>query len=318
MTPEPQTPGRDAPSAGPPPELSVVVVHYRVPEILLEALARLERAAPAAEKILVDNEPDTALFARARAAAPGLVTLAAGNHSYADAANVGIKRARGRFVALMNPDVYLEPDTLARLMAALLASPSAGVVAPVARTPRGRRQDHGPLFHQNYLRLGLRQGGSVRAAWVPGYLYLLRRTALEAVGGLDASLRFFNEDLDFCRRLRAAGYHARLVDAPVLHLGGSSTPEADAFLIEGLRGGYQLSRRYLPRPLRRAHRLGLLLWAKVAAVAGAPNRREAYRAVARMARLGAFDDPPFGPSLADHDAATTRVLDARNGTRAAC
>ncbi|HKI59188.1 MAG TPA: glycosyltransferase family 2 protein [Trueperaceae bacterium] len=317
MTSRDQATERGAQDRAPRPELSVVVVHYRVPDILLEALRRLARAAPHAEKILVDNDPEPTLLARARDVAPGLVTLGADNHSYAHAANVGVKRARGRFVALMNPDVYLEPDTLPRLLAALRAHPSAGVAAPVARTPRGRRQDHGPLFHPNYLRLGLRPGGSVRAAWVPGYLHLLRREALDAVGGMDASLRFYNEDMDVCRRLRAAGYHARLVDAPVLHLGGSSTPPAGAFLVEGVRGGYQLSRRYLPPPLRRAHRLGLLAWATAAAAAaGEPRRRDAYREIARMARTGAFDDSPFGATLADHAATMARVPDAPGGSGA--
>jgi len=283
------------------PELSVVVVHYRVPDILMEALRRLARAAPHAEVVLVDTDADPAVFARARAVLPELVTVAAPNHSYAHAANLGLKHTRGRFLALMNPDLYLEPDTLPRLLAALRAHPSAGVVAPVARTPRGRRQDHGPLYHPNYLRLALRPGGSVRVAWVPGYLHVLRREALDAVGGMDASLRFYNEDIDFCRRLRAAGFHARLVDAPVLHLGGSSTPAAGAFLVEGVRGGYQLSRRYLPPALRRAHRAGLLAWAGVAAAMAPGERRDAYRTVAAMARGGGFDDPPFGATLADVD-----------------
>lgn len=290
----------------------MVLVHYRVPEILLEALGRLARAAPGAEVVLVDTDPDPALFARARAVVPGLIAVGAPNHSYAHAANVGLKRARGHFVALMNPDVYVERDTLPRLLAALRDHPSAGVAAPLARTPGGRRQDHGPLYHANYVRLGARPGGSVRVPWVPGYLHLLRREALDAVGGMDASLRFYNEDIDFCRRLRGAGYHARLVDVPVVHLGGSSTPSTGAFLVEGVRGGYQLSRRYLPPPLRRAHRLALLAWASVAAASSADGeRRDAYRAVAAMAFRNRFDEAPFGATLTDPPTALQRVPDAR-------
>lgn len=314
MAPDAQEPGAAAGGSGPPPELSVVVVHHRVPDVLLAALTRLTRGAPDAEVVLVDTDPDPALVLRARRVLPALVALAAPNHSYAFAANVGIKRARGRFVALMNPDVYLETDTLPRLLAVLRGHPTAGVAAPVARTPAGRRQDHGPLFHPNYLRLALAPGGSVRVAWVPGYLHLVRREALSAAGGLDASLRFYNEDADFCRRLRRAGFHARLVDAPVLHLGGSSTPASPAFLVEGLRGGYQLSRRYLPRPLRRAHRRALLAWARLAAAwASGPDRRDAYRAVAAMARSGRFDEPPFGATLTDPPHPPSFVPDEHQG-----
>jgi len=292
----PRTPERDAG----PVELSVVVVHYRVPDLLLRALRHLGRAVPGAEVILVDTDPDREVLRRAREAHPGLRTLAAVNHSYAAAANAGLKLARGRFLAPMNPDVFVEPDTFERLLAALDARPRAGVAAPLARTPRGRRQDHGPLYHPHYLRLALRPGGSVRVPWVPGLLHVLRREALMAVGGYDASLRFYNEDMDLCRRLRAAGYHALLVDAPVLHLSGSSTPSSGAFLVEGVRGGYQLSRRYLPPPLRRLHRQALRLGgAAAAAVASLPERRRAFQAIAAMARDGTFDEPPFGDTLAE-------------------
>ena len=314
MTSRDQATERGAQDRAPRPELSVVVVHYRVPDILLEALRRLARAAPHAEKILVDNDPEPTLLARARDVAPGLVTLGADNHSYAHAVNVGLERAAGAFVAHMNADVFVEPDTFAHLVGALEHDPGAGVAAPLARTPQGRRQDHGLLYHPHYLRLELRPGRSVRVPWLTGCLQVVRRSVLERIGGLDASLRFYNEDLEFCLRARAAGFGCRLVDTPVLHLGGSSTPADGAFLVEGVRGGYQLSRRYLPRPARLAHRAGLMAWGALgSALARKPERRRALARVAAMARSGSFDDAPFGSSLADPPAGAPADTNAGPG-----
>ncbi|MEJ2667396.1 MAG: glycosyltransferase family 2 protein, partial [Deinococcales bacterium] len=245
--------------------VSVVIVHHRVPEVLAEALERLRRHAPRAEIVLVDTAPDEAVVARASAALPHLTIVRAPNHSYAYAVDLGLKRARRRLALLMNADVYLQAGVVERLVAALEAHPRAAAAAPLARTVAGRREDHGPLYHVHYLRLALKPGGSVRVPWLPGSLMLVRRAALAQVGGLDASLRFYNEDVDLCLRLRAAGHDCRLVDVPVLHLGGASTPTSPDFLVEGVRGAYQLSRRYLPVPLRRAHRIMLIAWGTAAA-----------------------------------------------------
>ncbi len=281
-------------------ELTVVVVHHRTPEALATCLARLTASTQPVRIVVVDTAPDEAVLAPLRARHPDVLTLAAPNHSYAHAVNVGLAHADGAFAAHMNADVFVEPGTFARLLGALRGDPDAGVAAPLARTPQGRRQDHGLLYHRHYLRLGLRPGGSVRVPWLTGCLQIVRRTVLERVGGLDASLRFYNEDLEFCLRARAAGFACLLVDTPVLHLGGASTPPDGAFLVEGVRGGYQLSRRYLPRPARLAHRAGLALWGTLgSAFARAPQRRAALARIAAMARAGRFDDAPFGATLAE-------------------
>jgi len=280
--------------------LTVVVVHHRTPEALATCLERLAGCRPPVRPVVVDTSPDDAAAGSLRARHPDVLAMSAPNHSYAHAVNVGLKHADGTFAAHMNADVFVEPDTFERLLGALRHDPDAGVAAPLARTPRGRRQDHGLLYHRHYLRLGLRPGGSVRVPWLTGCLQVVRRSALERVGGLDASLRFYNEDLEFCLRARAAGFACRLVDTPVLHLGGASTPADGAFLVEGVRGGYQLSRRYLPRPVRLAHRAGLAVWGALeGTLARSPQRRGALRRIAAMARTGRFDDAPFGDTLAD-------------------
>jgi GT2 family glycosyltransferase len=56
---------------------------------------------------------------------------------------------------------------------------------------------------------------------------LLRRSAVEAIGGLDDGFFMYCEDIDLCRRLRNAGYEIRFVpEAVVTHEGGASAPRA--------------------------------------------------------------------------------------------
>jgi GT2 family glycosyltransferase len=56
--------------------------------------------------------------------------------------------------------------------------------------------------------------GPTEVASLAATAVLVRRTAFEAVGGFDESYFLYGEDLDLCRRLRAAGW--RLVALPVV------------------------------------------------------------------------------------------------------
>lgn len=121
-----------------------------------------------------------------------------------------------------------------------------------------------------------------------------------AVGGLDPTFRFYNEDIEWGWRMRRAGWSCRLVATPVVHLGGSATPPGrDAFLVEGLRGGYVLSRRTQPKGYRALHRRAVMLWAALMERFGPSETKRAYRTVRRMLVTGRVDESPFGSTLAD-------------------
>ena len=240
---------------------------------------------------------------------PRLRWLAVPNHSYAFAVNAALKAAGAPLVAIMNADVLIGPRTFADLAAAF-ADPSVALAGPLARTPTGRLQDQGLLYRRHHLRLRRRVGARAAPdasppAWVPvpwlsGCLLVVRRSAVQRVGGMDPRLRFYNEDLEWGHRVRAAGMRCALVASEVVHLGGDATPSDVRFLIEGLRGGLQLTRRHAPPWLRWAHRQGL---GAVAVAAGAWARDHAARArwreVRRRWAAGAFDDSPFGTTLDD-------------------
>lgn len=276
--------------------LSICVIHYRTPELLRECLARLTRYAPGATLIVVDNASPEPVAPWLGQAFPGVQLVHGRNHSLADAVNLGLQQTTTPFVAHMNADVLIEAATFPTLLATL-AAPEVGMVGPRCLTPTGRPQWQGPLYTWHYARLAW-YGGSVSVPWLSGALQVIRRDVLVKVGGMDTSFRFYNEDVEWCWRLRQAGYQCRLVDTPVVHVGGSATPDDPAFLIEGYRGGYLLSQRTRPSWYRTVHRWAVLAEATVRQRwSRSPARREAYRAIAWMFRTEQFDKSPFGPSL---------------------
>ena len=274
-------------------ELSILVIHYCTPDLLQACLARLESSAPSARIIVVDSSPQEEVpdF--------GVETLRVPNHSFAHALNCGLKRADTPLVAHLNADVFVEDETFPKLLKAV-QEPGVGMVGPQARTRDGLLQNQGVPYRRHYARLGRRKQDSVSVPWLSGCLQLVRAEAVAAVGGMDASLRFYNEDVEWCFRFRRAGWACRLVKTDVLHLGSSSTPKDPRFIVEGFRGGYKLSQRYHGPVYGHLHRAAVRLmsgWDK--RFSRDPVQRQAAEQVGEMFRRGEFDESPFGETLSE-------------------
>lgn len=286
-------------------DLGIAVITYRTPEIALDCLRRLRDAAPEATIVLVDTHPTDDFQQRLADQQPAVRYLAAPNHSYARSVNMGLAALPNRHLILMNADVLVQSDTIERLLEVLERQPNGGVVGPLALTPDGGPQPLGLPYLRFYrqLKRAKRAAPATRVAavpvsWLSGCMQLLSRDAWLASGGYDEAFRFFNEDMDFCLRLTKAGYACQLADAPVVHLGGASTPDHPAFHVEGRRGGVLLARRHHGWPYRAAQLAFLWLEALVgAAVARPALRRAGHRRMLRLLWSGQWGDSPFGRTL---------------------
>jgi N-acetylglucosaminyl-diphospho-decaprenol L-rhamnosyltransferase len=284
--------------------LEIVVIHHRTPTLLAQGLERLATVAPELAVLVVDTAFDTSLPRQLEGVHPKLRWQPTVNHSYAHAVNTGLKATRSPLVALMNADVLIGPATLGDLSSAF-DDPTVALAGPLARTPQGTLQDLGVPYRRHAARLrwlGGEPGHGVAAAvtvpWLSGCLLMVRRSAALDVGGMDGGLRFANEDVEWAGRFRAAGYRCRLVATEVVHVGGASTPADVRFLLEGLRGGYALTRRTQPRELRAAHRWAVAAYAMVAARTAADDERRAgWREIARRFVQHDLDASPFGSTL---------------------
>ncbi len=289
------------------PRLTLAVVTYRTPDLALDCLRRVAVAAPTAAVRLVDTDPSPAFAARLAAAMPDVEYVAAANRSYSYAVNLGLARAATEFVALMNADVLVEGRTFDDLLGALERDAGAGAAGPLAAGPDGRPQDLGPVYARHYRALARSSAdpgpASVSVPWLSGCLHVVRSAAWAALGGYDEAFRFCNEDLDFGLRLARTGLHSLLVDTPVVHLGGSSTPSHPAFRVEGRRGGLIVGRRHYPAPLFAAQRAFVFLEGLAGGVlARRPGVRAAYRELSRIAATGDLGASPFGATLDDRPA----------------
>ncbi|GFN23664.1 hypothetical protein TAMC210_19810 [Thermanaeromonas sp. C210] len=86
--------------------------------------------------------------------------------------------------------------------------------------------------------------------YIDGAVMAIRREAFEAVGGFDEDFFFYGEDVDFCMRLRKAGWKVVfLPEAKVIHVrGGSSTKVCpdDRFLKLQVQSNMLFLRKHYP------------------------------------------------------------------------
>jgi GT2 family glycosyltransferase len=237
----------------------ICVLNWNAREDTLRCLRSLEGAG-AAGVVVVDNGSADGSVEAIRAAHPEVELIENGaNLGYSGGNNPGIRCALERgadWVVLLNNDAELEPGALA----AFAAAPEAGVLAGKLLFPDGRVQWAGQALD---LRLGYSgrprgfghpdgpeydAGGPVPRA--VGALMAVSRPAIEAVGVLDDDLFAYVEDVDWCLRIREAGFACRFVPgARARHALAGSTGGAAAStttMYYGTRNTIVVCERHLP------------------------------------------------------------------------
>lgn len=225
-----------------------VVVTYRSARDLPDCLDALQADRPDdASIIIVDNASpdDSADIARRHPSQPQIIDSAR-NLGFGGGCNVGVAASTADTIFLVNPDARVLPGATMRLRAALEADPRLGVVAPKIIDPvaeyRFAAGGAEPSLRSaigHFLLLGrvplVRRffrpfhlavvDVESETDWVSGGAMMLRRSAYDAVGGFDERWFMYMEDVDLCRRIRAAGWTVGYMPAAIVEhaIGGSQT-----------------------------------------------------------------------------------------------
>lgn len=238
------------------PEFSYIVVNYLSDEYLAKNLDRaLEAFAGAPFEVkVVDNsasirplklEPRHAQDPRIQIVAPYR------NLGFGRAVSLGVRRSRGQYLLVANPDAFLAPEVPEALRQCLEENPEAALVGPrifdangkiqesARRFPRIRTGLFGrtsiltrlfpsnPISKKELLAGKVADSGPVSVDWVSGACFMIRREDFEEVGGFDKRYWMYWEDADLCYRLKEMGKKTvYLPDCSIRHLVGRSAKKA--------------------------------------------------------------------------------------------
>ena len=223
-------------------ELSYCVVNTEQRQLLrycLDSIARERAAVPfETEVIVLDNasRDGSTGAARAHGATTEVIALEQ-RRGKGENDSTLLRRARGRYVLLLNDDAELEPGATIALHEALDAEPEAAVAGATLVTHAGRQEPSawrfpGPLtalltalyLHRRFV-VQSRGGRTRRVDWVQSAAMLVRRDAAEAIGYLDPAFFVFSDEVDFCKRLRDAGWD--VLHVPAARAVGHEPPAYD-------------------------------------------------------------------------------------------
>jgi GT2 family glycosyltransferase len=128
------------------------------------------------------------------------------NYGVAGGRNRGTALGHGRLIVGLDNDAEFDaPDALARLVAALDADPRVAAIG--CRIVRDATGDDDLSSWGYPRRLLLHAGDNFEAATFVGAGHAIRRAAWDDAGSYDEALFFCWEELDFCVRARARGWH---------------------------------------------------------------------------------------------------------------
>lgn len=224
------------------PDLTVVVVSWNTRDLVLDCLAAIDAAAApyTVETIVVDNASADGTVEAVRERFPAVRVIAnPTNTGFTHANNQALALAKGRFFLLLNSDAEARPGSLATMIRYLEAHLDVGACGPKLLYPDGRLQPNGrrfPTFWREFLAAsGLRRlhpsAFADRLEWgrsdfdrtvqvdeVSGACLMARREVVAQVGPLDEQLFMFYEEVDWCARMKAAGWKiAYVAEAEVIH-----------------------------------------------------------------------------------------------------
>ncbi len=223
-------------------DLSIVIVSYNTRDMLRACLTALPTATEdiCSEVWVVDNHSPDDSAGMVAAEFPHVKLIAnADNPGFARANNQALRQSKGRHVVILNPDTEAEPESLTRMVGYLDTHPDVGAVGPKLLNTDGSLQHNGRPFptpwrefigHSGLRRLNRRAYDrnyeygreDFDETWetdqVSGACMMVPHAIMDKVGMLDEDFFMFYEEIEWCWRIRKAGYKVvYLPEARIVH-----------------------------------------------------------------------------------------------------
>lgn len=237
-------------------DVSIIIVNYNTCRLTINAIDSVKRSMTKYryEVILVDNHSTDHSVKSIKAKHQDIKLIENDqNVGFAVANNQAMKMATGRYILLLNSDTEIRPDTLEVMLEYMDQRPNIGASGCKVLLPNGnldkacrrgfptpsasfyylfglsKRFPNNPKFTQYHLEhLSHEKEHPVDS--LVGAFMLVRRKAIDEVGLLDENFFMYGEDIDWCYRIKQAGWDIYYYpETSIIHYKGASSSKRKPF-----------------------------------------------------------------------------------------
>jgi GT2 family glycosyltransferase len=227
--------------------LSIVIVNYNSAHLIIDCIQSIKKETPtiAYEVIVVDNDSADNSLSVLKNTFPDVITHQMGyNSGFARANNEGIKLTKGDTILLLNPDTIILNKAIELNYLEFVKDSEYAACGVQLIEKDGKPQISGnynmkggmnvllPLpYWGKFLRwvgyqMAVKKPNIQEATqktdvdWVNGAYLMVKRGAIDKMGGLDEDFFLFAEEIEWCSRLKKAGKLCIYGQYHVTHLQG--------------------------------------------------------------------------------------------------
>lgn len=232
-------------------KVSIIIVSWNVKEDLGKCLDSIYVNSPFEEYevIIVDNaSTDDTVETIKRNYKDAIVIESKTNSGFSAANNLGIKKAKGQYLLLLNPDTIVCEKSIDMLTETLDKYEYVGACGPrlfnpdgtnqiaVGSVPTFRAMLYGKtifrslgIFRNHYKslkHLDFDYEKQVETEQLSGAAVMVRSSVIHGIGMMDEAFFMYYEDIDLFLRIRKAGWKLLYVPASIIiHSGGKSSDQ---------------------------------------------------------------------------------------------
>jgi len=239
-------------------KLSIIIVNYNTRDLTLQTLNSVykNQGDNNFEVIVVDNASKDDSVEMIKKHFPQVILIQNNeNLGFSKANNIAIKRSIGEYILLLNSDTIVMEDTLEKMIKYMNDNPDVGasgckVVLPDGSLDKACKRSFPTPQNALYNALKLdrlfpqsKVFGEYNLTYLDeneihdvdclvGAFMMVRREVIEQVGLLDEDFFMYGEDIDWCYRIKQAGW--RIVYYPktkIIHYKGGSSKKKNTKII---------------------------------------------------------------------------------------
>jgi GT2 family glycosyltransferase len=239
-------------------KISAIILSYNTVNLLRDCLNSLLAKTKNTEMeiIVIDNNSIDNSAQMVRKEFPQVELIVnPDNYGFSKGNNIGLKKAKGDYVLLINSDVVFVEDSISGMVNLMEKSPKIGVSSCKLIGSDNKIQPTGGFFptilrvfawmlfiddvpilnrlFNSYHPPVSWYGKEQLQDWVTGAFFMIRKQVIEDVGYLDENIFMYAEEMEYCYRAKKLGWFVKYSPVTkIIHLGGKSGTSKGALLGE--------------------------------------------------------------------------------------